>query len=189
MESKCSTSTSSGRSALIASAMEVLPEPEAPLRITSRILTTGCSRISVSAISLGYLRRAKRRDSEAPIVHPCHRIRPLALDRADVRHVGLAGHPLLPGADAFAEQMVFRRFEQGRRGTRAGAPCGRLAGLTHMVAAARASSLDCQGQRQARDRAAPFKRRRDLQQECFLDPRRPATSHRLDQVRRIGEQG
>ena len=30
MESKWSTSASSGRSALIASAMEVLPEPEAP---------------------------------------------------------------------------------------------------------------------------------------------------------------
>ncbi len=37
-----------------------------------------------------------------------------------------------------------------------------------MVAAARASSFDCHGQRQARDRAAPFKRRRDLQQECFF---------------------
>jgi ABC-type sugar transport system ATPase subunit len=30
----------------------------------------------------------------------------------------------------------------------------------------------CHGQRQARDRASPFKRRCDLQQECFLSARR-----------------
>jgi hypothetical protein len=54
-------------------------------------------------------------------VHPCHRIRPLALGRADVRHVGLAGHPLLPGADAFAEQVMFRKWCFGASSRVAGA--------------------------------------------------------------------
>ena len=71
-----------------------------------------------------------------------------------------------------ASKRCFCAPTRRRPGTGAGAPRGLLAGLAHMVAAARASSFDCHGQRQARDRASPFKRRCDLQQECFLGARR-----------------